>query len=552
MDLKLSTLAVAALGLVMVSANCSADNYDYYGKAALKLGGGFRKLNPSQPPAPCLVISGQTVTVDNTVSNFQLQTNLVKDRQQLYTLLHIDARLAARSLAASGSVDTSLDKETSMESDDITWVMYAYQEFGSKTIDPILNAQASPLQKSPPKLLQRCGPEYVQSVKTASEIAAVFTLHNLNQSTKNTLQAHFDGGVTLSGGSVNFSANYKSFLSEATQHGSVEIKIFGFGGSGISKLSDIVLSGDNFENVRSTLATYIKTEITADKAVPISFTTAAFGDLTDPPISTAITGNPPQLDSLYLEYGNVLSRIRRVEEVVGGRNGRYGYVSDKQVAYLNGSRVSLVAHLSQLQKQAAQCNVPQGACEFPSIDSQIIDWPISPEPSCSDWKDGSCIVCEIPISFMAALSGTTFRFACNHMPEGNVKVHFEGLFVTVSVVEPDNKVWNTWITISAQGLDQCSPCTGQRVSPGLGSGGPTTYDRYWKTFDFGGVAKVSAGKAQVVLSIDRCQAGDHATTCDTAPPGTGSNHTLDGITNRGFPGSYPPPQSKVRFEVEHN
>ena len=545
-----SVLALfAVLGFASTS---SAETHDYYGKAGLKLGSGFRKLNVSSNPPPCLVVSKATVTEDDIVGNFQLQTTLIRDRQQLYSLLHIDAHLAARSLAANANVDTSFDKETSMDSDDLTWVMYAYQEFGSETIDPVFNDRAASLKASPKLLIQRCGQEYVQSVKKASQVAAVFTLHSLNQSTKSTLEAHFSGGASWAGNQVNFSANYKSFLSEASQHGSVEVKIFGFGGGGLAKLSNIVSHGDDFENVRSTLATYLSTEMVASKAVPISFTTASFGDLTDPPISVSPVGNPPQLDSVYLEYGNVLSRIRKAEEMVA-RSGRYGYVTDEQVKYLNETKKSLAVHLAKLQAQANQCNQSAEKCEFPDIDSTIVNWPLSPEQNCSRWGPGVCAECEIPVSFLGVLTGKTFTYGCSHMKEGaSVHVKFEGLYITINDAEPGNVVWNAWITASLKGLDPCDRCSLSRISPGLGAPNvpqnQVQLDYHWKEFDFDGFTKAVGGKAQVHLVIDHCQSGDHSTTCDSAPPGTGSPR--QDVPNRGFPVPYPPPQAKIRFTTE--
>lgn len=549
--MKIRSLFACLVCVSTFIGTSSADNYDYYGKANLKLGAGFRKLNPSQAPPPCLVVSPQTKTEDATIGNFILETKLVNDRSQLYSLLHIDAHLAGRTLAASANVDASFDKETSLESADLTWIMYAFQEFGSETIDPVFNQPAALLKNTPERLIQRCGQEYVQSVTKASQIAAVFTLHSLNLATKTTLQSHFAAGATWTGSDLNFSANYKSFLREASQHGSVEVRIFGFGGGGVQKLSDIVLRGDDFENVRNTLATYIRTEMVASKAFPISFNTSAFGDLTEPPVSYAPIGNPPELDSIYLEYVGVLSRIGRIEEMLGGRNGRFGYITDDQVEYLNSVRKSMTTHLSQLSRQAIQCNKIKGNCSFPDIDSQIVNWPISPEENCFRWRNGLCVACEVPISFVSQLTGTAFSYACSHMPEGSIAtVKFDGLFVTVNVSEEDNKVWNTAIVASAKGLEPCLRCTLARVSPGLGAGGPPNsvqLDPYWKIFDFEGQAKVVSGKAQVQLVIDKCQAGDHLTVCDSAPPGLGSDKSGP---NRGFPVAYPPPQAKVRFEVQ--
>jgi hypothetical protein len=177
------------------------------------------------------------------------------------------------------------------------------------------------------------------------------------------------------------------------------------------------------------------------------------------------------------------------------------------------------------------------------------------EPNCKQWEGKNCVFCEVPISFFAVLSKTTIPFACTHMPEGaSVEVKFEGLFITVNASEPDNKVWNTWIIASAKGLSACTPtdCKDQRISPGLGSNGPVTLVRVWKTFDFDGIAKVKSGIAQVQLYIDGCSAGPLGSICDSSPPGTGSNYTAEGVTNRGFPDyvPYPPPPGKVRFRVQ--
>jgi hypothetical protein len=211
-----------------------------------------------------------------------------------------------------------------MDTDDLTWIMYGYQEFGSDSLNPVLNPRGTRVKQNAGKLIQTCGDEYVIHVKKASQRAAVFTLHSLNKTTKSTLAAHFDGGASWSAGQVSFSANFKNFLSEASQHGSIEVKIFGFGSGGLGKLSDIVANGDRFDNVRNTIAHYLSTEMTASTAAPISFTTASFGDLAEPPLSTTPVGDPPELDSIYLEYGNTLARIRRIEDMVGGRNGAYG------------------------------------------------------------------------------------------------------------------------------------------------------------------------------------------------------------------------------------
>jgi hypothetical protein len=160
----------------------------------------------------------------------------------------------------------------------------------------------------------------------------------------------------------------------------------------------------------------------------------------------------------------------------------------------------------------------------------------------------------MPVSFLGELTGKTFTFACTHMKEGStVSVKFEGLYITINDSDPDNKVWNAWITASTRGLDPCDRCSISRVSPGLGANVPANqvqYDFHWKEFDFLGATKANGGKAQVTLSIDHCQTGDHPTTCDSSPPGVGSSR--QDVPNHGFPIPYPPPQATVRFTADPN
>jgi hypothetical protein len=153
-----------------------------------------------------------------------------------------------------------------------------------------------------------------------------------------------------------------------------------------------------------------------------------------------------------------------------------------------------------------------------------VNWPISPEQNCSRWEPGVCTECEVPVSFLGELTNKTFAHQCTHMKDGaKVHVMFESLYITINNAEPDNKVWNTWITASVSGLDPCTRCSMSRISPGLGNPNipqnQVQLDYHWKEFNFDGYTKAIGGTAQVQLVLNHCQAGDHPTTCDSSPLG---------------------------------
>jgi hypothetical protein len=541
-------VATLTLFFSLVPTVLLATDYDYYPKANVSIGAGFRPLNPTTPPPPCLVVSAQTVTDDNSVGPFKMEVTLIHDRSQMNEVLHWDAHLAARSLAASGKVDATFDRETSVESEDIVWILYAYQEFGSKSIDPILKPRYEAVRHNATQLIRACGPEYVSSLRRAAQVAAVFTLHTGSQETKQTLELHFSGSASFSGGSVDFSAGYKNFLKEASQHGNIEVKIFGFGGGGVAKLSDIVTKSDNFDAVRTTLATYISNEMIAVKAFPIGFTTGYFGDLADPPLSKSPVGEPPALLSIYGEYGKTLSRIRRIEQILSDREGAFGFVTDQQVQYLRDQEARLATNLSLLERQASTCSSTPNSCAFPNIDVIQIEWPLSPELNCTRWRNGICEACRVPVSFVSELTGATKKYSCSKMKEGKiVHVKFESLWITINSNANDNKVWNAWIVASVTGLDNCVLCSDSRVSPGLGASPNPQLDYNWKQFRFEGDTTVRNGVSSVQLILNKCQTGPTLVTCDTSPPGAGSK--LGDVPQHGFPDgiSYPPPTAYAVF-----
>ena len=536
------------------------ESYDYFPKAPMSLGSGFSRLRPTQKFPPCLDTSPSHVREASTLGAFQLNISLVRSRRDLYSLLHVDARLAARTLAANASVDTQFDKETSFESDDLIWVLEAYQEFGVRELLSVrANDDARQLLRTPQQLVARCGREYVQSERRAAQVAAVFSLHNLNESTKQTLQIHFSGGASWAGTQLDFSAGYKSFLLEASSKGRVDLRVYGFGGGGISKLSELVLKAENFASVQATLAKYIQEEVRPEKGYPISFNTGSFGSIANPPSSDVINDRP-ELESVYLAYGNALARLERIEEILRGRDRLFGYVSDSQAAQLLASRTKLAKAISALYQLSRQCSGDRPTCTFPEIDIEPISWPRNPEERCTDWRKGSCYACESAVSFSGYTSGRSLRLECSHMPTGvKIEIRFDG-FIVVSSTVPDNKVWNSWIIAGIGGVDGTCvadnrdwSCMDSRVSEGLGAPNVpqnlVKLNRYWKRFRLGGVQTMKGAESTATLVIHKCQNGPSEATCDTVPPGTGTDFTGDGVLNRGFPEQYPPESAIYRIRV---
>jgi hypothetical protein len=539
------------------------EGYQYYPGTALGLGKGFRKLTPTQNFPSCLVLSQTNITTDNTVGAFIFHMDLVDDRKTLYDTLHLDAHLAAHAVAGSANLDAAFDKETSLSSEDLTWVLFGYQEYGGDELSPELNTNASVYKKDVNKLIARCGDEYVQTVQKAAEIAMVFTLHNVSQTEKRTLTMHFDGGASWGSGSVEFSANSRQFLLSAMKHGEIHMRAYGFGGGGISKLGpELVLNPDNFDAVKTTIAKYIQENMIPTKAAPVRYITAYFGSLADPPLVINPVPTPPALISNYLTYRDLQSHVNQIEDILRGRNGEFAYLTEDQVSGYTQLRGNLVKQITDLYKLLGECSKQTEKCKFAEINTEEINFPTNPEERCTKWRRGVCYRCEFPVSFFSANSPSTFTFVCTHLPpKSTVSMGFDG-YITITHGFTENNVWNAWLSAYLDGIDEVCPrgaaqrfqydCTDARVSNGLGSTDPkaVSMNFYWKFFQLRGTHARTDGMTSATgsLVLAHCQTGRYSATCDSVPPGTGTD--VAGIDNRGFPPAPPPASVPATFFIE--
>jgi hypothetical protein len=549
-----------------------AENYQYYPGTALGLGKGFDSLLPSRNFPNCLKLTSEYITPAHTAGPFNFHMDLIDTRQQLYNLLHLDVHLAAQTVATSFNADAQFDRETSMSSEDLTWVLYAYQEFGNEELSPSLNNDALPYRNSASKLVSRCGPEYVQTIEKAAELAVVFTIQNIGRTEKSDLRLHFDGGVSWSGGDVNFSLNSRQFFSSAFSQGVVHMRAYGFGGGGITKLApDLILTPDNFDSVRKTISTYVGTYMTEDRAASVRYITGHFPSLADPPVNVNPAPISPSLLSNFMNYEDLQARVEKIETILRGRNGEFAYLRDDQIAIYQDLRTRLAATLHKLYGILGTCATPSGDCELAPINTEQVNWPQNPETNCTTWKNGVCYKCDFPVRFVSVSDPSTFKFICTRMPPGSkVAFGFDG-FITITKEFPDNKVWNSWITAYLDGIDeQCDrnvrrfqyDCSDSRVSPGLGSNLPADQVKlnfFWTYFQLRGTHQLKNPKAigSIVaqapettavgsLVLSRCATGPKNATCDSVPPGQGSPD--QNVSTKGFP--FPPELIPAHFFIE--
>ncbi len=532
------TLAIA-LAVFTICCPVSAENYQYHPVSPMKLGWGFSLLNPTEAIPSCLDLT-QGADRPDAGSSPQLSSSLVTSQEDMYRKLNIDANLSAHYMFANVSANFSMEQEVSFHSDDTTWMMKAYANFGKRSLKlPVtLTADAKALAALPnkSKFYDRCGEEYAIQEERASQIVAIFTAHHLDKSLKQKIETSVSGGYSMGAGGVDLSASYRDALNQASKASTVNLTVYAFGGKGVTALASLVVTGDNLDSVRQKLSDYVGT-LTYDNSIPISFTTGHYSRLIGD-AKRSVFGTPPGLVSEYFAYLDTFKKATQLHQIIHAEDAEYAYLTDAQLGALTAlaNRYQLAAQA--LFNKGVSCLAANGqnstACNPPQDNLDRIVWPTVPDEHCTAWVRGECMACSFVISFMNAKPPSTTSVECTHMRNGVVaEAQFNG-YVTASHDHPDNKIWNVidYILLSRKGED-CRTETGNEdvcFDGHISGGNALLYT--WKPLHVSRSELIENNVGHWQLTLTKCQvsvADNQA--CDTAPPGLGSPF----INGGGFP-----------------
>lgn len=536
-----TTLCIAMLLILPYSA--FAEYYQYHPASPMKLGSGYNRLTPTRSYPPCLELA-DGFDGPSGGTGLQFTFDIVKDQKDLFTKMNIDASLSARYAFANANANFSLEREVTFHSDDLVWAIRAFSDFGTRDLRSVrLNGEAQQLIGTPSQFFSRCGTEYVQKDHRVAQLVAVFTMHNLSRAEKTKLEASFGGSVTAGIGGIDFSSTYRNFLMQATKTSQVNLKVYGFGGEGVSALSSLVVNGDDIDAVRKTLSQYIST-LTVNNAVSLGFHTGEFSSL-GVGKDLGPFHDPPQLNAIYFAYQDASRKLERLHAIVLGSDDTYAYLSDDQVQKYTVLYNTYANQVVDLYQSGVACLSDSTQCKFPSAVHARIEWPSNPNLFCTTWRGGMCFACSFQVRFLNEKPPARFNFSCHNMPVGaTVEGIFDG-FVVVNSAHPDNKIWNGWLTARLAIADEdCDQIAGNqdKCKDGHVSGGNSLLYT-WKPLHMVRTQKLAHPTSVWRLHLTRCQTGSNdGVGCDSVPPGIGSPL----VANNGLPPNPPPAILNVR------
>ena len=378
MDLRVYLLVGFSIVNLVFPARVQAAVYGYHPDTTLKLMGGFDPQRPTNQGLTCL--GGTPAPIEGGTVGANFNATVVKSREELLRILHVDASLSGRYGLFSGGASFSYDNQYSFEEDSLTWAIYADSDFGRVDVpDAHPNKYAQDLIKAKKwtQFKAGCGTEVVVGERHEGSVAAIFSIRNLSQSQKSDLEAKATFGASGGIWSASAQANYHKFVSEASQLSTIKVTVAVVGGQGIQVLSGLAADYDDLQKITDVIRTYIA-GLNFQNSIPTQYFTtdwAAFG-YEGPELD--VTQQSEVLGSLYILYQDSLrARERAHQEISLAQQPEYqDRLTADQVKALKDEESGATSVIGTIISRADTCRKSINACK-PVTDISMPDiyWP---------------------------------------------------------------------------------------------------------------------------------------------------------------------------------
>jgi hypothetical protein len=285
------------LGLSILSCDAFTEEIGYIPSGGVYLGRGFDIVNPQKAFPLCIASKGECQTgqkdsiaclggANNQTSSFGETTSFsvkqIHSKSEFFQEINISASLSASYGPFSGSGSFSSSSLDQINQESLSWMVSAKGYYGSfALVLPGLSPQNSKLSGA--NLLDKCGPQYVSVVQRGVIASALFTVYNLDEQHKRSIQASMSAGFSTGVFSGSLAATFSSLMQSALQYGSMSINVFTIGGQGDPALSGLVAANPtDLPTVKQILTSYVQSQ-DADHAAIVGFQTTGFGKLVNDP-----------------------------------------------------------------------------------------------------------------------------------------------------------------------------------------------------------------------------------------------------------------------------
>jgi hypothetical protein len=243
-----------AIALV-TSLSCPASEYGF--PISLRLGAGVNPSDPTDSIPYCFDF--KTRLISGSAGSSLFRTSLIKTRNDFLRELNVSASAAGKYAFFSGAGSVSLDEKYSFSSDNLTWIVYFQTDLGKSEIyDEKLKDFASQLieKKNFLQFANRCGEELVTQERREASISAIFTISNISQEQRKTLEGKFSGEANTSLFSAEASTSFRNFVEEAAKTSRIALDVVTVGGSGAPDLAALFTDYSDLTLISKILRSY--------------------------------------------------------------------------------------------------------------------------------------------------------------------------------------------------------------------------------------------------------------------------------------------------------
>lgn len=328
---------------------------------SLRIGAGINPLDPIDNFPYCFDF--KTRFISGSAGGTAFKSTMIRDRKEFLRELNVSASAAGKYAFFSGSASGSLDERYSFSNDTLTWVVSLHTDLGKSEIyDEALKPFAAAMlaQKRHADFAIRCGKELISQERRVASVAAVFSMANLSEEQKRTIEAKFSAAGGKEVWNAEVSAKFRSFVEEASKTSRINLSVMAVGGPASPDLAALFTDYGDLQLISTVLRNYAS-KLSFENARTTSYTSTKMsrygwvGDTLD------VTLTDLSLSDYYLLYRDLEVAKQRAEKILGTESERAGLTAS-QLNALKQTSLKSETQMRRLLAAAKACRGDEAAC----------------------------------------------------------------------------------------------------------------------------------------------------------------------------------------------
>lgn len=393
------------VGVMSLANSATALAQSYYYKfnpeSRLYLGGGFNPYKSDQGFLKCLEFTDDDVkpvtNSNGSAEETRVKMKSVTSYQDLMQNINFSVSANAKGMFFKAGGGFKMSSDRAFHSDSFTWIVSFKSNYGRYAITRYKLAKEFQ-NLSDTELVDRCGSQVVLEETRGVELHAVFTLHNVTEKTKNSLNQNLSG--SLSGGvwGGKMSQSFNQLIDSSRGMGALSFELIAVGGPGVTALKDLLNAEAtsektfvDYKKIPKILNDYVN-RLSARDAIPTSFTTAPIHIVKSLKERRYDNFQSYKIESLYALLLETDSTKRRLEDLLYEQKYaslRKGLSADA-IGGLKSALDQQTENLNSVMSIVEKCFLPEAKpedCKIPLLNRTAIDWPVTDFSRCQAERD---------------------------------------------------------------------------------------------------------------------------------------------------------------------